>query len=176
MPARCTLRPIRSDDLEAIAANVADAFAAYRSFVPPDWEPPAATHEAEHLRRWIQLADRWGQVAIEREAIVGHVTTSLASSHSFRPDAEPSLVHLGHLFLRPTHFGSGLARRLLADAMGAAAARGFAAVRLFSPEGQARARRFYVREGFALVGEPFDPGFGLALVEYRRALIPPAAS
>lgn len=170
MAACCTLRAITNDDIEAIATNVAEAFAAYRSFAPPDWEPPQAAREAENLRAWIQRGDRWGEVAIECERIIGHVTTSPASSHSFRPDAEPSLMHLGQLFLRPTHHGSGLARRLLADAIGAAAARGFTDLRLFSPEGQARARRFYFREGFALVGEPFDPGFGISLVEYRRAL------
>jgi len=170
MAACCTLRAITHDDIEAIAANVADAFAAYRSFAPRGWEPPQAAREAENLRAWIQREDRWGEVAIECERIVGHLTASPASSHSFRPDADPSLMHLGQLFLRTTHHGSGLARRLLADAIGAAAARGYTDLRLFAPEGQARARRFYVREGFALVGEPFDPGFGLPLVEYRRAL------
>ena len=130
MPARCTLRPITHDDIEENAANVADAFATYRSFARSDWEPPQAAHEAENLRAWMQRGDRWGEVAIECERIVGHVTTS----HSFRPAAEPSLMHLGQLFLRPTHHGSGLARRLLADAIGAAAASGFADLRLFSPD------------------------------------------
>jgi GNAT superfamily N-acetyltransferase len=170
MPARCTVRPITNDDLAALAANVADAFAAYRSFAPPGWEPPRAAHEEENLRRWIQLAPRWGEVAIECDARVGHVMTSPAASHSFRPVPEPSLMHVVQLFVRPTHHGSGLARRLLADALSAAAGRGFQEIRLFSPEGQARARRFYVREGFALAGVPFDPGFGVPLVEYRRAL------
>jgi GNAT superfamily N-acetyltransferase len=176
MAACCTLRAITNGDIETIAANVGDAFAAYRSFAPPGWEPPRAAREAQNLRLWIQCGDRWGEVAIECERIVGHVTTSPASSHSFRPEPEESLMHLGHLFLRPSHHGSGLARRLLADAAAAGGARGFTEVRLFAPEGQARARRFYVREGFALVGEPFDPGFGLPLVEYRLALPPPAAS
>jgi hypothetical protein len=46
-------------------------------------------------------------------------------------------------------------------------------MRLFTPVGQARARRFYEREGWAVSGESFcDPGFGLQLIEYHRPLAP----
>jgi hypothetical protein len=56
-------------------------------------------------------------------------------------------------------------------ALHAARERGFTAIRLFTPTGQARARRFYEREGWTVNGEPFcDPGFGLQLVEYHRSL------
>jgi len=43
-------------------------------------------------------------------------------------------------------------------------------VRLFVAVGQARARRFYTREGFIAVGEPFEFGLGLPALEYQRAL------
>ena len=56
---------------------------------------------------------------------------------------------------------------LLAEAR----ARGFAAMRLFTPAPQARARRFYEREGWALARPPaFDERMGLEIAEYRRAL------
>ena len=49
--------------------------------------------------------------------------------------------------------------------------RGFTALRLFVAEGQARARRFYEREGWHAVTEPYlDPIPGLPMVEYRRPL------
>jgi predicted GNAT family N-acyltransferase len=38
--------------------------------------------------------------------------------------------------------------------------------------GQARARRFYAREGFIAVGEPFEFGVGVPALEYRRSLEP----
>jgi hypothetical protein len=38
------------------------------------------------------------------------------------------------------------------------------------PSGQARARRFYEREGWQAAGELFDNPLGLLLVEYRRGL------
>jgi hypothetical protein len=51
-----------------------------------------------------------------------------------------------------------------------AARRGFPTIRLFTPVGQARARRFYEREGWEERGEPFDAPLGLSLIEYRREL------
>ena len=44
-------------------------------------------------------------------------------------------------------------------------------MRLFTPAAHARARRFYEREGWAQHREPeLDEGFGMEIVEYRRAL------
>ena len=43
-------------------------------------------------------------------------------------------------------------------------------MRLYTPAGQARARRFYEREGFAAAGGPQDRGLGLPVIEYRRPL------
>ena len=61
--------------------------------------------------------------------------------------------------------------RLHAAAVDEARARGFTAMRLFTPGGQERARRFYEREGWSLVRPPaFDERIGLEIAEYRRAL------
>jgi hypothetical protein len=60
--------------------------------------------------------------------------------------------------------------------MNAAAARGFAAMRLFVAAGQVRARRFYTREGFVEVGQPVEFGLGLPTLEYRRALVSPTSA
>jgi GNAT superfamily N-acetyltransferase len=49
--------------------------------------------------------------------------------------------------------------------------RGFTAMRLFTPAAQARARRFYEREGWTVLGDASDaPEFGMPLVEYRLAI------
>jgi GNAT superfamily N-acetyltransferase len=73
--------------------------------------------------------------------------------------------------VRAGWWGSGLASRLHAAACDEAAARGYTAMRLFTPADQARARRFYEREGWAVAGEPFvHDELRLAMVEYRRAL------
>jgi hypothetical protein len=52
-----------------------------------------------------------------------------------------------------------------------AARQGYQTIRLYTPEGQARARAFYEREGWTPIGRPFaEPLLGLDLMEYRRAL------
>ena len=56
-------------------------------------------------------------------------------------------------------------------AVEAAGARGFTELRLFVAAGQARARRFYEREGWLPAGDPFDdPIPGLTMIESRYRL------
>lgn len=164
-------REIASDDIEEIATLVADAFGAYRAFATSGWRPPSASAQVDVLERWIRDPDFWGEVAVSGNGtIVGHATFIPARRHSERAGSDPAVAHLGHLFARPAYWGSDVATRLLGRASGAAGARGFEVMRLFVAVGQARARRFYAREGFAPVGEPFDPGLGLPVLEYRRSL------
>jgi len=162
---------INGDDIEELAALVADAFSGYRGFAPARWQPPTASEQVGVLQRWIADPDFWGELALEGRTLVGHATC-IPARHSFRASPEPALAHLGHLFVRPRYWGTGAARQLLAHATSAAAASGFTAMRLFVPAGQARARRFYAREWFVAVGDPFDPGIGLPVIEYRRPLVP----
>ena len=163
-------RAIGPADVDRLAVLVADAFVGYRVFAPAGWRPPAASEQSLVLERWIADPDFWGELASREEALVGHATFISAARHSVRSASDPAIVHLGHLFVRPRYWGSGVAAQLLARARTAAAARGFVAMRLFVPFGQARAKRFYEREGFVAIGEPFDSGLGLPVLEYRRAL------
>jgi GNAT superfamily N-acetyltransferase len=162
--------PITHDAVEELAALVSDAFVGYESFAPPAWQPPPASAQANGLERWLDDPDFWGELACDGQAVIGHATFIPAARHSFRAAPDPGLAHLGHLFVRPPYWGSGVAAQLLAHAFSAAASRGYAAMRLFAPVGQARARRFYAREGFSGVGEPFDPALGIPVLEYRRPL------
>ena len=53
----------------------------------------------------------------------------------------------------------------------AASAAGFTELRLFVAAGQARARRFYEREGWVPIDDPFDdPTWGLTFMEIRYRL------
>jgi len=165
-----SFREIAPDDIDDLAAAVADALLGYRVFAPAGWQPPPASEQASVLRGWIADADFWGEWASEEGALAGHATFIPAVRHSFRPASKPSLAHLGHLFVKPGYWGSGVAAELLAHARTAATARGFASMRLFVPAGQARARRFYEREGFVKVSEPFEGGLGLPALEYQRSL------
>ena len=103
-------------------------------------------------------------------ALAGQVTI-LPAARAPHPVPGSALAHLRNLFVERDFWGTGLARTLNAAAVEAARERGYEELRLFTPARQDRARRFYEREGWVQVGEPFhDPGPDLALVEYRYAL------
>jgi len=165
-------RPIVHDDIDEVVAAVCDAFTRYRAFAPADWEPPSPADEDRRLKESIGDPSFWGGLVRDGEALVGHATFIPAARHSFRPEQDDSSAHLLHLFVKPDYWGSGIAAQLLSNATHAATRRGFTAMRLFVAAGQARARGFYEREGSVAAGEPFEFGFGLPTVEYRRDLEP----
>jgi GrpB-like predicted nucleotidyltransferase (UPF0157 family)/GNAT superfamily N-acetyltransferase len=180
-------------DAEQLGRGVAEGFQSYLPFAPAGWTPRPASEEVELLRALLAGDDFWCLLAwaeragteraraeqaerVETEragaerVLAGHVAF-LSAARAWRAVEDPTLAHLRQLFLAPDHWGTGLARRLHGHAMAAAGERGFTAMRLFTPTGQARARRFYEREGWRVDGEPFcDPGFGLQLIAYRRSL------
>ena len=166
--ARVAFRAIAAQDVRPVAAATAAAFERYRSFAPSGWVAPSLDTQAETLMRWLEDPGFWGEVAREYGRLVGHATFIPAARHSFAANPDPALAHLGHMFVSPDHWGSGLGGALMADAMRAARERGFASMRLFVPDGQARARAFYAREGFSAAGEPFAFEGGLPVLEYRR--------
>jgi GNAT superfamily N-acetyltransferase len=171
VPEPLAFRGIASDDIDELAGVVADAFAGYRGFAPAGWQPPTAGDQVVVLQGWLGDPYFWGELALDGQTLVGHATC-IPARDSLRATLQPATAHLGHLFVKPRYWGTGAASQLLAHATSAAAASGFTAMRLFVPVGQARARRFYARERFVAVGDPFDPGIGLPVVEYQRSLEP----
>jgi GNAT superfamily N-acetyltransferase len=165
------LRPARVTDAPRLGVLVNDAFDVYRSFAPAGWEPPDPAEAERELRERLARSTTWCLVAEAEDRPVGYVAVQPASVATV-PSDEPGLAHVWHLFVERAYWGSGLARVLLAAALDHARAGGFTAIRLATPAGQARARRFYEREGFTVQGPPFLPedDFGLELVEYRRPL------
>jgi GrpB-like predicted nucleotidyltransferase (UPF0157 family)/GNAT superfamily N-acetyltransferase len=162
-------------DAEQLGRAVAEGFQSYLSFAPAGWTPRSAEDEIELLRALLARDDfycllaRAERTSAER-VLAGHVGF-LPAIRAWRAVEDSGLAHLRQLFLAPDYWGTGLARMLHTRALHAARERGFTAIRLFTPTGQARARRFYEREGWTVNGEPFcDPGFGLQLVEYHRSL------
>jgi GNAT superfamily N-acetyltransferase len=164
------LRRATSDDAEPLAALVIDGVAEYPSFAPPGWSAPSLTAEVEHLRVGLARQHVYCVAAEAGGEVVGQITV-LPAARAPHPVDDPSLAHLSNLVVRRDHWGSGLARDLHRAALDAAADQGFAELRLFVAAGQARARRFYEREGWRAVSEPFfDPTPYLTMVEYRLGL------
>jgi predicted N-acetyltransferase YhbS len=163
-------RPAAPGDAERMVAVAMEGFESYRAFAPQGWAPPSAADEVERLRRMLGEDHAWYRVAEYDGELVGHVGF-LPAEHTFAPTGDPQLAHFRQLFVLRAHWGSGLATRLHAAALDEARARGFTAMRLFTPAAHGRARRFYEREGWGLARPPaFDERIGLDIAEYRRAL------
>ena len=170
MPASISFRAATVADAEALARGVVEGVEGYRAFAPPEWSPPALATEIEHLRERLADDEVWCLLAEAGGEVVGQITV-LPAARAGRPVDEPGLAHLSNIFVRQDMWGSGLARSLQAAGRDAARERGFEAMRLFVAVGQARARRFYEREGWVRTGDEFyDPVPGLVLLEYRLAL------
>ena len=162
------LRTATDADVDALARMAADALAGYTAFAPAGWAPPTVEQEVEQLAVLLRDPAVWCRVAEDERGLAGQVTV-LPAAQAARPVDEPELAHLRDLFLREDTWGTGLAATLVADAVAHAREQGFTAVRLFVATGQARARRFYAREGWRPEGAPFfDPKPGLELLELRR--------
>jgi GNAT superfamily N-acetyltransferase len=170
-----SLRRATRADAERLAASVSEAFESYRSFAPATWEPPAAERELALLDDGLARDDVWCLLAETDGELAGHVSIRAAATASFA-SPEPGLAHLWQLFVRPAWHGTGLAVQLHREAVREAGGRGFTTMRLFAAAGQARARRFYEREGWVAAGPPFElSGFGLPVVEYRLPTTLPAS-
>jgi predicted N-acetyltransferase YhbS len=164
------LRAAEQADVDAIVRVDREGFESYREFAPPGWEPPTQAEEVEWLGKRLGHSAVWCLLAEDKDGPAGHVAFMPAALARHASD-DAGLAHLWLLFVRPSRWGSGLASELHARALDEAARRGFTAMRLFTPAGAGRARRFYEREGWKVAGEPFaDTDFGLELVEYRRGL------
>lgn len=167
---RYRLRTGTPEDAPTMQATVLAGFETYRAFAPEGWNPPP-DGGAEGIRTRVEREETWvlmGETPGGDPA--GHVAITPASASRWN-DKDPELVHLWQLFVREAHWGSGLATELLARSRDESRQRGYAAMRLYTPAQQTRARRFYEREGFKRTSAPIlEAKLGLEVVEYRAAL------
>jgi GNAT superfamily N-acetyltransferase len=164
------IREARAPDARGIAESHVRAWQdAYRgkmpdeyldSLSPDQWEPGWKTILAqENQRTW---------VAARGEGIVGFVTAGPSRDHDG--------VKCGEVFainLIADAWGTGAGARLLATAVAYLKAEGFEEATLWVLDTNARARRFYEREGWQLDGATKtdeERGFTLNEVRYRLAL------
>jgi GNAT superfamily N-acetyltransferase len=164
------IRRATTADDEPLALGVIEGVEDYPLFAPPGWTAPSFEAELKHVRDALADADVCCLVAESASGLVGQITLLPAARAPHAVD-DPTLGHISNLFVRRDHWGAGPASALHRAALEAADARGFTALRLFVAAGQARARRFYEREGWLPAGEPFaDPIPGLTMIEYRYRL------
>ena len=158
------------DDAASLADVLVEGFETYREFAPRGWQPPVAPEVAVQFAQRLGRPQVWCLLAETEARIAGYVAFQPAAD-SRDPIDDAALAHFWMLFVRAPWWGSGLAARLHAEACAAAASRDFEAMRLFTPAGQQRARRFYERRGWTLSKPPqLDVELGMEIVEYRKLL------
>jgi GNAT superfamily N-acetyltransferase len=159
--AELTFRDATVADAAAMAETVGIGFDGYRAFAPAGWKPPSFAVEVAAIRSRMLGDDAWALVAVDGDEPVGHV--------ALLADPEPGTVYLWQLFVRPAHWGTGVADRLHEAFLAAARDRGYERARLKTPLGQAQARRFYERRGWETDGlAALDDTLGLELLVYTR--------
>jgi GNAT superfamily N-acetyltransferase len=174
-----TTRRASVDDVDTVLAIARPGFESYAEFAPPGWRPPAGRDERQRAADLLADPQTWALLALADERPVGHFAFTPARERSA---GEPppaawrerpvivGLAHLWQLFVLPDWSGRGIAPLLHEAGTVAMRARGYERARLFTPSGQARARRFYERRGWLAGDERFNPEIGLRLVEYRLEL------
>jgi len=157
-----TLREATLADAAEMAETVGIGFETYRTFAPAGWEPPPFAVEVAAIRSRMVGHDAWALVARDGDdAPAGHV--------ALLADPQPGTAYLWQLFLRPAHWGTGLADRLHATFLEAARVRGYRRARLRTPLDQGRSRRFYERNGWETDGvASFEGKLDLDLLVYTR--------
>jgi GNAT superfamily N-acetyltransferase len=164
-------RPAGPADAPALSRLNYEAYGGYVEWAPPGWEPPE--YEEHEIAERFELPGTWGQVALHGDEPVGYVILSPARTLGEVRTPIQGLAHLWHLFVARPWWGSGVAVRLHAAAMDEARRAGYGEAMLRTPRDNARARRFYEREGWRTSGaELFTEELRLDLVEYRRMLRP----
>ncbi len=164
-------------DIDALLANLRAGFETYVEFAPAGWQPPEPNRE--RTLALLGAPSTWALLATAAGQTLGHVAFTESGGDPFADidgwregPPNPGEAHLWQLFVLPEHWGTGVAGLLHAPALEAMSAQGYERARLFTPVGNARARRFYERRDWRAGRELRDPDLGLELVEYRIELSP----
>jgi RimJ/RimL family protein N-acetyltransferase len=162
------IRAVTVEDAPRVAQQLRDALERFRDFSPPGWRPPA--HDDARQRATLAAPGARGLLSEPGGVLAGHVTWGPSADARRGPD-DPEAAHLGELYVEPAWWGSGLAARLMGQAVDGARADGFTRMHLVTPAAQGRARRFYERAGWRTAGAPVDDErFGMPVVAYAREL------
>lgn len=164
--ARIALRPASAADIDLLAAiHEQAACAAYGHAFPPGTPFPRATARTDILGQLTRAGSRALIAAIDGAdagfAIMGPTADRGAAGATGE-------IHLLHV--RPAYWGRGIGRPLLDAATAALVGDGHAGAILWVLVSNARARRFYEREGWAADGATAIERHGVPIevMRYRR--------
>jgi GNAT superfamily N-acetyltransferase len=160
---------VPEDALDVARVHVRSWQSAYRGLIPQEYldslEPETWARGYTFGRMGIGLPSTL--VAVNGSAICGLATTGLCR------DADLSnFGELTAIYVDPAYMGTGVGRVLIAAARGRLRGVGVRQAALWVLDGNARARRFYERDGWRFDGTRRTRTYGNAPVEevrYRRA-------
>ncbi|HJP89586.1 MAG TPA: 2-amino-4-hydroxy-6-hydroxymethyldihydropteridine diphosphokinase [Candidatus Limnocylindrales bacterium] len=153
------IRRARGDDADEVArTHTAAAQASYRRIGPAD--PGGLERRTNLWREVLPLPENRTWLAVDDDLIVG-----LLNIGSFRDHPEAGAVRT--LYVLPGWWGSGVGQRLM-DLAHAELARDFDHALLTVLAANARARRFYERNGWERIETVREPHFGGTLTEVCR--------
>ncbi|WP_426593108.1 GNAT family N-acetyltransferase [Cellulomonas sp. McL0617] len=152
------VRPAVLEDIPSLAALAALTFPLA---CPPDSTPADqqafidAVLSPERFADYLASSDRSVLVAEDDDALVGYTMLvftpptdrEVVAALTLAPAAE-----LSKCYVHPGHHGAGVAHALMASSLSVATARGAAGMWLGVNQQNRRARAFYERSGFAVVG------------------------
>ncbi|MGB9308789.1 MAG: N-acetyltransferase family protein [Mycobacterium sp.] len=162
------VRPAFAEDALGVAhVHVRSWQSAYRGLIDQDYldslEPEVWARRYTFGRRGLQPSTL---VAVDGATICGLVTTGLC-----REQYLPNFGELLAIYVDPEHLGTGVGRLLIAAARERLRRVGVTSAALWVLDGNARARRFYERDGWRCDGARRTETFGSAPVKevrYRR--------
>jgi GNAT superfamily N-acetyltransferase len=164
-----TTRRARRDDIDLLLSNVQAGFNSYVEFAGLGWAPPDAFAGRQRSQELLGDPSTWALIALVDDSPAGHVAFCPA-----RVPGEsaliPGMAHVWQLFVLPAWWGRGVAPLLHAAAIAEMQVRGYRQTRLYTPTPHRRARHFYERRGWSVVGEEWNGNLALMLCQYRRAL------
>ncbi|MEV0275906.1 GNAT family N-acetyltransferase [Streptomyces sp. NPDC050610] len=165
------VREMTAGDIDAVARiRVRGWRFAYAGLMPQGYLDGLSVREdAERRREFFARADgaMTNLVAEDAGAVVGWACFGASRDQG----AAPGDGELYALYVRPELIGAGVGRALTAAVLAGAAEREFARLVLWVVKGNARARRFYERAGFAPDGgEEECEVAGAPVPEVRYAL------
>lgn len=173
--ASVVVRPAAVDDADAIGAVHVRAWqAAYRGHMSDEHlDGLSIDQRRANWRAGLSAGADDRAVLVVEDPTDGHVCgfAVVGDARTDHGAAAPDDGELWAINLEPEAWGRGLGGVLLAGAEQALVARGCARAHLWVLEGNARARRFYEREGWRPDGAVKDEDFGgrtLREVRYRR--------
>jgi GNAT superfamily N-acetyltransferase len=165
------VREPESGDARGMAKLMVRGNGTYRDWAPRFWQPPGfdRTLAQWHLR--LRETDRWARVANDPDGnLVALASWRQAREHGDEGLELPGVAYVSHLYVEPSMWGQGVARRLLDLAEAAMREAGFARALLWTPTA-APARGFYERCAWTLDGrERWSTELHLPMVGYQKEL------